>query len=178
MTRERSKMTVLGIDPGFSYTGHACITLNTNGHIQVSSCGTLSLPKKESLCKRVGIFNAFFEKQILQHKVTSLALETSFLGKNPQTFLKLGYLRGVSYLLADKYNLSIKEYAPREIKLALTGRGESSKEQVAYMVHKLLVRNTLLSSSLGPDATDALAIAFCGLHTLVREKRKETLKSI
>ena len=99
--------------------------------------GYLPLPPKEHLSKRVGIFYSFLESKIKEFGVSRISLETSFLGKNAQTFLKLGYLRGILYLLADQHDLQLHEFAPREIKQAVVGYGGASKEQVAAMVMRM-----------------------------------------
>lgn len=95
---------------------------------------------------------------IVQHQPMRLALETAFYGKNAQSALKLGQVRGVVLLLAAHYGLEVAEYAPREVKQALTGYGNAAKEQVAF-----IVRQSLRLSDTGPflDASDALGIALC-----------------
>jgi crossover junction endodeoxyribonuclease RuvC len=89
-----------------------------------------------------------------------LAIETPFLGKNTQTFLKLGYLRGVLYLLADTHKLVLHEYSPTQVKVSVTGYGGASKEQVSRLVSRLL---PAMKAPEKYDVTDALAIALCGV---------------
>ena len=95
----------------------------------------------------------------MRHKINEIALETPFLGKNAQNFLKLGYLRGILYLIADKSELLIHEFSPREIKQAITGFGGADKEQVA----RVLMRLFPIGIPEKLDLTDALAVALCGL---------------
>ena len=92
--------------------------------------------------------------------MTDIAIETPFLGKNAQNFLKLGYLRGILLLLADQHSMVIHEFAPRQIKQAVTGYGGASKEQVARVVLQLFPR---LQKPKKEDVTDALAIGLCAI---------------
>ena len=89
-----------------------------------------------------------------------MALETPFLGKNAQNFLKLGYLRGIVYLLADKNNIMLSEFTPTQVKQAVTGFGGASKDQVARMVLQLFPK---IAAPDKLDVTDALAVTLCGL---------------
>lgn len=152
-------MTILGIDPGFSFTGYAVV--QHDGH---KSClldyGYLRLPTGKSLPERVGIFNDYFDAKINDLKISDLSIETPFLGKNAQNFLKLGYLRGILYLLANKNNLQLHEFSPREIKQKVTGFGGASKEQVARVIAQLFPGIKDLGKA---DVTDAVAITLCGL---------------
>ncbi len=153
---------ILGVDPGFHVTGYA-ILKKESGKTFLIDCGYLKMSSAQTLSTRVGIFYKFFNEKITTCCVREIALETSFLGKNAQTFLKLGYLRGVLYLLADQHGQILHEFAPREVKAAVTGFGGASKEQVANMVFRLFPRVSELGVSVQSDVTDALAISLCGL---------------
>ena len=83
-------MIILGIDPGFSFTGYSVVQKNHN-QVKLLDYGFLKLPVTQTLSDRVGLFHATLQTKIAVHQVTNIALETSFLGKNAQTFLKLGY---------------------------------------------------------------------------------------
>ncbi len=85
------------------------------------------------------------------------------MGKNAQTFLKLGYLRGILYLLTNQYDLTIYEFSPREVKVAVTGFGGASKEQVALMILSMFPKLNELGKIEKNDVTDALAVAICGV---------------
>ena len=152
-------MIILGVDPGFSITGFSLIEYRA-GKTILLDLGLLRLPQKKHLAHRVHLFYDFFEKKITECGVSTVVLETPFLGKNAQNFLKLGYLRGILYLLSDQHNLALLEFAPREKKSAVTGFGGASKEQVARIVIQLFPG---LSVTQKFDATDALAIGLCGL---------------
>lgn len=161
-------IVILGIDPGFHVTGYAISSIEDR-KVLLRDCGFLKMSSQHHLSQRVGQFYTFMNDKIATFGVTSIALETSFLGKNAQTFLKLGYLRGILYLLADQNNLSLSEFAPREIKMATTGFGGASKEQVAAMMARLFPRLTEFGTIERADVTDALAICLCGVWAYQRQ---------
>lgn len=111
-------MVVLGIDPGFSVTGFG-VAKKDGRSVYLIEYGDLSMSSSKTLAHRIAQFYAFFSQKIIAHGVTDIALETPFLGKNAQTFLKLGYLRGVLYLLAEQHSVAIHEFSPREVKYLL-----------------------------------------------------------
>lgn len=152
-------MTILGIDPGWHFTGYG-ILRKEERTVTLIDHGYLSMSPSKSLVERSGIFYDFFQEKIHVHGVTDLALETPFLGKNAQNFLKLGYLRGMLYLLSHKNNLILHEFAPRQVKQAVTGFGGASKDQVARVVSQLFAHAI---KSQKYDVTDALAVTLCGL---------------
>lgn len=152
-------MIILGIDPGFSFTGYA-ILKKDGSRTMLLDFGYLRLPQSKSLQERVALFHDALDAKIKQFQVTHLSIETPFLGKNAQNFLKLGYLRGILYFLTHKNNLILFEFAPTQIKQSLTGFGGASKEQVSRVIFQLFP--TLVKPDKY-DATDALAISLCGL---------------
>ncbi|MCX5922012.1 MAG: crossover junction endodeoxyribonuclease RuvC [Candidatus Dependentiae bacterium] len=152
-------MIILGIDPGFQFAGFGIIKKEGHKAI-VLDYGFLKMNPTKSLDVRIGIFHDFFAEKIQTHGVTNLALETPFLGKNAQNFLKLGYLRGILYLLANKNNLQLHEFSPTQVKLSVTGFGGASKEQVARVIMQLF---PTMKAPEKADVTDALAVTLCGL---------------
>lgn len=152
-------MILLGIDPGFKFSGFGIIK-KENNKCYLLDYGFLQLPAGETLAKRIGLFHAFFKEKIEKFQVTDLALETPFLGKNAQNFLKLGYLRGILYLLSTTYSLELHEFSPREVKLAITGFGGAEKDQVARVILMLFPSLVMPTKT---DVTDALAVTVCGL---------------
>ncbi len=156
-------MIILGIDPGFSITGWAIIHKQGSKQILLAH-GFLSLSPQQTLQQRIGVFYEFLCGKINTYHVTHVAIETPFLGKNAQTFLKLGYLRGVLYLMAHQSKLVLYEFSPREVKLAVTGFGNAQKDQVARMVHMLFPG---LPATKTQDVTDAIAVSLCGAWSRV-----------
>jgi crossover junction endodeoxyribonuclease RuvC len=155
--------TILGVDPGLRFSGFSVFKRN-NSKVFLLDCGCLQLKQSESLSERVKTFYDFFSQKVLDFLVSEVSLETPFLFKNAQTFLKLGYLRGILYLIASQKNLKVHEFAPREVKLAVTGFGGAKKEQVANVVQRMFPRE--IESSIKHarnDVTDALSIGLCGL---------------
>ena len=98
-------MIILGVDPGTRFTGYA-ILKKESSNVFLLDCGYLNLGAQKPLPERVYEFGVKIEQIIQKHAVTVLCLETSFLGKNAQNFLKLGYLRGVLYFLAQKHKIN------------------------------------------------------------------------
>ncbi len=153
-------MTILGIDPGFSVTGFGILQKQTNNTVVLVDYGDLRMSSSKSLAVRIGIFHDFFTEKIERWQITDLALETPFLGKNTQTFLKLGYLRGILYLLSNRHQINLHEFSPREVKQSVTGFGGAGKDQVARVVLQLFPR---MKAPDKQDVTDALAVTLCGL---------------
>jgi crossover junction endodeoxyribonuclease RuvC len=117
------------------------------------------MSSKAPLSSRVRAFHDFFHHKIIEHQVTLISLETPFLGKNPQNFLKLGYMRGLLYLLQDVHTIALREFAPAEVKRSVTGYGAADKEQVARLVVRLFP--ALHMPSQAYDMTDAVAVTLC-----------------
>jgi crossover junction endodeoxyribonuclease RuvC len=152
---------ILGVDPGFHVTGFAVLK-KENNKAYLLDWGYLKMNPKHGLPSRVGQFHSVFQEKIQKFCVTEIALETSFLGKNAQTFLKLGYLRGILYLLADNHKLGLYEFAPREIKVSVTGNGGASKDQVASMIVRMFPKILEFGTIERNDVSDALAVSLCG----------------
>jgi crossover junction endodeoxyribonuclease RuvC len=152
-------MIILGVDPSCISTGYAILSASGN-KAGLLDYGVLPLPSKKPLAERVHIFYTFLEEKIRTYHVTHLSIETPFLGKNAQNFLKLGYLRGVLLLLSSQHALVLYEFSPREIKRSLTGQGGASKQQVARTMMRLFPG---LAYPKKFDLTDALAITVAGL---------------
>ena len=152
-------MIILGIDPGFSATGYGILKKEGRSCFLLDY-GYLGMSPRKHLSERISIFYDFFNDKIPHYQVTDLALETPFLGKNAQNFLKLGYLRGTLYLLAHQHVLQLHEFSPREVKQSITGFGGASKDQVERVIMQLFPK---LETQKKQDVTDALAITLCGL---------------
>lgn len=152
-------MIFLGVDPGFQYAGFG-IAKSEGARVSLLDCGFLKMNTTKSLPERVNLFYDYFLDLVTKHQVNVIILETPFLGKNAQNFLKLGYLRGILYLIANQQKLQIMEFSPTQIKLAVTGYGGAGKDQVARVIQQLFPRLPLIKQI---DVTDALAVTLCGI---------------
>ena len=148
---------ILGIDPGTTIMGYGIIHIKGN-EMQLIQMGVLHLAKltsHESKLKKI------FERTLQlvdKYKPDELAVEAPFFGKNVQSMLKLGRAQGVAMSAALYRNVPIFEYAPKKIKLAITGKGTASKEQVAAMLKSIL---NIKEMPKHLDASDGLAAAVC-----------------
>jgi crossover junction endodeoxyribonuclease RuvC len=151
---------ILGIDPGTSITGYGVIkTLGTTP--QLISIGFVDLSKfTDHYLKLKHIFDKTIEI-IDEFHPDELAIEAPFFGKNVQSMLKLGRAQGAAIAAALTRSLPIFEYAPRKIKMSITGQGAASKEQVAAMLGNILKFNI---TEIKLDATDGLAAALCHFY--------------
>ncbi len=150
-------MRILGIDPGTNNLGYAVVEVrNKKLHLLVH--GVFKLHRLGSHQEKLHQIFVKIERIIENFDPQDMAIEAPFYGKNVQSMLKLGRAQGVAIAAALHSNIAVQEYSPKKIKLAVTGKGNASKEQVAAMVNQLVedeVDLTLL------DATDALATAIC-----------------
>ena len=149
-------MRILGIDPGFSLCGFGI--LEKKMRVQLIDCGILKMSPNLPISERILLFYSFFSEKIISYGITHIALETPFLGKNAQNFLKLGYLRGVIYLMAAQKSLITQDFTPTQIKLAVTGYGGADKAQVARVICSLFP-DIFFGKHF--DVTDAIAVALC-----------------
>lgn len=146
---------ILGVDPGTNILGYAIIQVD-NKKISFVTMGVIKLAKFKEHHEKLREIFLDLQEIIETYLPKVLAVEAPFYGKNVQSMLKLGRAQGVSMAAAITMGLDIAEYAPKKIKVSVTGNGNASKEQVAAMLEHLLkikVGNQPL------DATDALAAA-------------------
>ena len=144
---------ILGIDPGNYKTGYSFLSKKNNS-ISLVKSGVLKPPKSNP--ENLKFIFSELEVLIKEYNPSEIALESSFFGKNPQTLIKLGEIRGVILLLSSLYNIPIFEYTPQQVKNAITGYGWAKKEDVYSMVQRFF--------NVSPetyDEADAIAIAFC-----------------
>lgn len=160
-------MRILGIDPGTNILGFGVIRKEGNNYIAVDH-GILRLNKMETYEKLSEIFTGV-QALIEKHNIKEVSIEAPFFGDNAQSMLKLGRAQGVAIAAAATLNIPVTEYAPTKIKMAVTGKGYSTKEQVSQMVVRLL---NLKNKPVTHDASDALAIALT--HALQGNASVET----
>ncbi len=148
---------ILGIDPGTRILGFGVIRVVERG-VEYLEMGVVNLKATKDHFVTLRVIYEEVTKIIEKYNPDELAIEAPFYGKNVQVMLKLGRAQGAAIAAAIRKDIPIFEYAPRSIKLAVTGKGAASKEQVAMMAQRLLgidIPQEYL------DATDALAIALC-----------------
>ncbi len=146
---------VLGIDPGTAVTGYGVVRFDGRVATLVE-CGVIRTAASEPLPKRLQDIHAGVVELLERHQPDTLAIEDVFYAKNVRTTVVLGHARGVVLLAAQQRGLLIHESAPTEIKKAITGTGAATKEQVQFMVTRLL---RLKSAPQPADAADGVAAA-------------------
>lgn len=154
-------MRVFGIDCGTEWTGYGVVETDAKGDLRPVAHGAIHLLKKESLPHRLTIVFARLNELLAEYQPDVVAVEEVFHAANSQTALKLGQVRGVALLAAATAKLPIAEYAPLLVKSAVCGYGRADKQQVQFMIARLL---HLAAPTETTDASDALAIAICHIH--------------
>ncbi len=156
-------MRVLGIDCGGEYTGYGVVEMHPTGKLHCLCCGAIKLSSREALPRRLSRIYTQLGAIIFEHQPDEVAIEDVFYALNVKSALKLGQVRGVAMLAAAVAGLEVAEYSPLTIKSSVVGYGRAEKQQVQHMVTRLL---ELPTPPEPKDASDALAIAICHLHTM------------
>ena len=167
-------MRVLGVDCGGEYTGYGVVEMQSSGKLCCLTWGAIKLSLRESLPRRLSRIYMELGAIINEHQPDEVAIEDVFYALNVKSALKLGQVRGVAMLAAASAGLEVAEYSPLSIKSSVVGYGRAEKEQVQHMVTRLLA---LAKPPEPMDASDALAIAICHLHTtgtLIRQRAAAT----
>ena len=153
---------IIGIDPGTNVMGYGILGINGK-QPEMVAMGVLTLERMETHYLRLRRIFDRVTSLITQYLPDEMAIEAPFYGKNVQSMLKLGRAQGVAMAAALERDVPIAEYEPRKIKMAITGNGAASKEQVQEMLRRILNidRDALLPQL---DATDALAAALCHFY--------------
>ncbi|MDR1896255.1 MAG: crossover junction endodeoxyribonuclease RuvC [Prevotellaceae bacterium] len=152
--------TILGIDPGTTILGYAVVR-SAGTNLEMLMMGVIELGKFKDHYEKLHKIFIRVDSIIKEYKPEELAIESPFFGKNVQSMLKLGRAQGVAIAAALSNGLPIFEYAPKKIKIAVTGSGNASKEQVANML-KMELKISDMPQYM--DATDALGAAVCHFH--------------
>ena len=153
-------MRILGVDPGISITGFSIIESKRN-QSYLSAYGTVKPNQKDSLPKRLNYLFEEMNKILNQFNPDILSVEDAFYSKNVKSAMVLGQARGAIILAAAQANIPIFEFAPRKVKMSVCGNGAASKEQVAYMVTKIL---KLKVQPKPLDVSDAMAVGLCYIN--------------
>ena len=155
----KAERVILGIDPGTNLMGYGLLRVRGNKAMMVAM-GVIDMRKTSDPYTRLGHIFERVTGIIDAFHPDEMAIEAPFFGKNVQSMLKLGRSQGVAIAAAVHRGMPIHEYAPMKIKMALTGQGQASKEQVAGMLQRLLnIAQDEMPQFM--DATDALAAAYC-----------------
>jgi crossover junction endodeoxyribonuclease RuvC len=167
-------MRVLGIDCGSEYTGYGVVEEFADRRLGCCVTGAIKLKSGVAMAVKLQKIFSDLSAIIAEHQPEIVAIEDVFYAINVKSALKLGQVRGVAMLAASAAGLHVAEYSPLSIKSAVVGYGRADKYQVQQMVMRLLD----LSAAPEPmDASDALAIAICHIHTASTMKRYQAATS-
>jgi crossover junction endodeoxyribonuclease RuvC len=158
-------MRVFGIDCGTEITGYGVVDSDDSGRqprLILKAMGAIRLAKTQSLPVRLEQVFRELSAELEQWQPDAVAIEEVFYSVNAKSALKLGQVRGVALLAAATAGLPVAEYAPLKIKSSVVGYGLAKKEQVQFMVARLLEMAEIPQPA---DAADALAVAICHIHT-------------
>ena len=151
----------LGIDPGTAIVGYAVVEAQ-GSTLRMIACDVITTPARMPLSQRLQLIYQGLSEIIATHHPQEAAMEELFFAKNARTAMTVGQARGVAMLALANGGLSIAEYTPKQVKLAVTGYGGADKHQVGEMVRILL---SLSAVPKPDDAADAAAVAICHLNT-------------
>jgi crossover junction endodeoxyribonuclease RuvC len=158
---------ILGIDPGTTLIGYGLLDFE-NDKPRAVDCGVIRVRKKYAF--QIQLQQIYREVTTLLEQTNPqvVAIEEVYVSQNAKTTLRLGHARGVILLAAVNKGISVTEFAPREVKQAVCGNGNASKQQIQWMVANLL---HLDAAGLSEDAADAMAVALCcGLRNCCSQK--------
>ncbi len=150
---------ILGIDPGSRNTGYAVLA-RENSTLVAKRCDVIKLAHLDDHADRLQFIFEKVSELVRSFEPESCAIETPVYGVDPLAMLKLGRAQAAAMLAITNNNISVTEYYPKKVKKSITGNGNASKKQVAFMLRKMV---TLPEETLSEDATDALAVAWCHL---------------
>lgn len=151
-------MTILGIDPGTAVTGYGVVSRAADGALALVECGVIRTSARAPLPERLTQIFEGISELMDRHAPAAVAVEGVFFGKNVRTAVVLGHARGAILVAASLRGVHVAEYPPAEVKSAVVGTGRATKEQVGYMVKRLL---RLRDQPRPDDAADGVAVAIC-----------------
>lgn len=155
-------MRVLGLDPGLNRIGYSIIEFDE--HPKLIAAGSYQTKKNIPLPEKLGSIAIRVEDLLREYTPDVCVVETLFYGKNPRSIISLSHARGAVLVALNNHKVDIVEYTPQEVKRAICGRGRASKEQVSYMVKRLLDTE----ADFAKDVSDAIALALCYLNRATR----------
>jgi crossover junction endodeoxyribonuclease RuvC len=149
---------VLGVDPGAATTGYGVVARAGDGALSLLECGVIRTTPADALTLRLRQIYDGIGDVLLRHAVDAMAVEGVFYAKNARTTVILGHARGAVLLAATLRELPVFEYSPAEVKSAVAGTGRATKDQIQFMVQRLL---RLRTPPAPADAADGVAVALC-----------------
>jgi crossover junction endodeoxyribonuclease RuvC len=155
---DRGPVLILGIDPGTAVTGYGVVARKGGGAVSLVECGVIRTSAGEPLARRIREIYLEVDALLDRHRPHAMAVEDVFQGKNVRSALTLGHARGAILLAAALREVPIAEYTPSEIKKAVVGTGQATKDQVGFMVKQQL---RLRAAPSPADAADGVAAALC-----------------
>lgn len=158
---------IIGIDPGSRRTGYGVIRVEGNRHIHLTS-GCLDVTRYPA-AERLRQIYVGLKDVVSTFQPHEAAIEQVFMHENPNSAIKLGQARGAAIVA---FTIPVTEYSARQVKKSVVGHGAAQKEQVQYMVQKLLN----LSGKLQADTADALAVALCHAHARHLKKLESLMR--
>jgi crossover junction endodeoxyribonuclease RuvC len=161
-------MLVIGIDPGTALTGYGLVRRVSNGALELVDYGVIRTSSHQPMSKRLVKLHSDLEALLKRYQPSEAAVERLFFQKNVSTAISVGQARGVVLLALANAGLSVEEYTPQDVKLAVTGYGGADKGQMQRMVKMLLTMDDLPKPD---DAADALAVAICHAHSAALQDR-------
>ena len=154
-------MRIVGIDPGSERTGYGCVETDGRRH-RLVTCGAITAAAADAFPARLARIHRELVALLAKTRPDCVAIESVFHAVNARSALKLGHARGVALLAAVEAGCTIVEYTPAEVKRAVVGYGRADKRQVQQMIKLLL---GLAQAPTPYDASDALAVAICHVHS-------------
>jgi crossover junction endodeoxyribonuclease RuvC len=150
----------MGIDPGLARTGYGVVE-QTAGSLKALAVGTARAPAGVPPSVQLMNLCLTLERIMDRYEPDAVAVERLFFNSNARTAIRVGQASGIALLAAAECGVPVYEFTPTEVKRAITGVGNATKDQVGYMVEQLL---SLTESPDSADAADALALAICHIH--------------
>ena len=163
-------MRVLGVDPGLTRAGFAVVE-QSGGRLRALEHGTVRA-QGDDVPAQLAALRARLAAVIAEHRPDAVAVERLFVTRNQRTAIRVGQASGIALLVAAEAGLPVTEYGPLQVKQAVVGTGSATKDQVSFMVRRLVGMTEKPETS---DAADALALAICHLHSYKLAARAERL---
>lgn len=160
-------MLVLGIDPGTRVTGYGAVDRH-GGRFRCVTHGVVRTRAGAPLPDRLLALHDALHELVGRVTPDAVAVEDCFYARDPRAMLKLGHVKGLVLLIAARHGIPVSEYPPRRVKQSVVGNGNATKEQVRFMVERMVTgvaRTGDESRRLPLDLTDAVAVAICHHHT-------------